>query len=329
MDRVFPAHIVESLLAVPNDGLLVGFRDTGAALIRDGKVITYPVADGQSMGTLRGFALGKDGTVWAAAYHGLFRLVHSEWQRVGKESSYVGTGAQAVFVDRAGTLWVADNNSIVFLPPNEKRFRPTAEGAVGHPFEVNSILQAPDGAIWIGETSWSVRPLILGAQTIAKHRAEIEVGSYGLLFDDAGSLWIASLGDGIGRISAPGAIKSYQTFQAGAQVFSQKDGLSSDYVMAVLGTSVGLDRFQESRLGLSALPSKSSDLILIPGDKGDLWTGSLNYPFTHVEGRMLTRMQQPRDWATTCGFRDPDGTIWVGGPLGIGRSYRGQFVTVC
>jgi hypothetical protein len=44
LDQKLPARIVESLYAAADNGLLVGFRDGGASLIRDGVVSVYPVA---------------------------------------------------------------------------------------------------------------------------------------------------------------------------------------------------------------------------------------------------------------------------------------------
>ena len=335
----FPASIVESLMATPDGGLFIGFRGGGVSLLKNGKVTTYADSDNQ-MGRVRGFAIARDGTVWTAANHGLFRLVGSHWERVGSDWNYPWTRAQAIFVDRDGTLWVAGNDGIVFLPAGQNKFQPTAEHVSDRPFEANRILQGPDGKIWLGETSHSVRPIMIrqNAKSVARP-PEIIVGAYGMLFDDAGSLWIASLGDGVGRIRFPEQLdgRGTQRFQAAAEVFSQKDGLSSNYVSAVLedregniwvGTSTGLDRFQETNVVLSALSPGSRDMILIPGDHGDLWTGSVNRAFTHIEGRLLDVHKGDDTAVVTCGFRDNDGTFWLGGPTGIWHDVEGRYSKV-
>jgi ligand-binding sensor domain-containing protein len=126
----FPGHIVESLLAMPDGGLFVGFRNAGAALLTNEKVTTYVDASGMEQSTVRKLALGLDGTVWAATSRGLFRLTGQHWQRVGEDWGYSSSRAQAVFVDRGGTLWVAGDDSIVFLPPEQIRFLPTDENIV-------------------------------------------------------------------------------------------------------------------------------------------------------------------------------------------------------
>ena len=328
-NQIFPSHVVETLMATPDGGLFIGFRDAGAAFLKNQITTVYPTLGGKQMGTVRHFARAQDGVVWAAAYSGLFRLVDSQWRQVGQDWGYPWSRAQTVFVDRGGTLWVAGDNSIVFLPPGEKRFQETAEHVVDRPFEVNSIVQAPDGTIWMGETTRSVRPIMIRQpEKKAPHPPQITVGSYGLLFDDAGSLWIASLGDGLGRIRFPEQLngRGVLNFPNAAEIFSQKEGLSADHVMPVLedregnvwvGTGAGLDRFQQSNVVLSAIPAGSDDMILIPGDHGDVWTASLNRPFSHIEGRLVIKKQSESVMATTCGYRDGDGSFWPGGPAGI------------
>jgi signal transduction histidine kinase/ligand-binding sensor domain-containing protein len=333
----FPAPIVESLMATPDGGLFIGSREGGASLLKNGKLTTYADSQGRQLGTIRGFAIGRDGTVWAAVSRGLFRLVGSHWERIGSDWNFPWPGAKAIFVDRDGTLWAAGDNGIVFLPFGQNRFQPTAENVSNRIFDANRIVQGPDGKMWLAETSHSVRPIMIRPSGKTTSRPpEIIVGAYGMLFDSAGSLWIASLGDGVGRVRFPEQLdgQGTQVFHAAAEVFSQKDGLSSDYVSAVLedregniwvGTSTGLDRFQETNVVLSALSPGSRDMILIPGDHGDLWTGSLNRPFAHIDGRSVDIHKGDDTAVITCGFRDTDGTFWLGGPNGIWHDIEGRY----
>jgi hypothetical protein len=56
----------ESLLAMPDGGLLIGFRNAGVAFLKNEKVTTYADASGMERATVRKLALALDGTVWAA-----------------------------------------------------------------------------------------------------------------------------------------------------------------------------------------------------------------------------------------------------------------------
>jgi signal transduction histidine kinase/ligand-binding sensor domain-containing protein len=339
-DQRFPGHIIESLLATRDGGLWIGFRNVGASFLKDGRIINYGESEGMPSGAIRAFAQSRDGTVWAATYFGLLRLVGSRWQIAGKDWNYPWSRAQTVFVDRSGTLWVAGDDGIVFLAEGKKQFEAAAERPSGPQFEVNGIVQAPDGTIWIAETSRSVRPLtIRQPKKTMPPPPQIVVGSYAVLFDDAGALWITSLGDGVGRISLPEQLKSRgtQKFTAAADVFSEKDGLSSNYVSAVLedhegniwiGTNTGLDRFQQTSIVRSLLPAGSSDMMIIAGDHGDLWTAGLNRGMVHIEGRTPDVRPQPGDAAKTSGYRDTDGSLWLGGPIGIRHFIDGKYVEI-
>ncbi len=333
----FPGHIVESLLAMPDGGLFIGFRNAGVAFLKNEKVTTYADASGMEQATVRKLALALDGTVWAATSRGLFRLTGQRWQRVGEDWGYSSSRAQAVFVDRGGTLWVAGDDSIVFLPAGKNQFLPTGE----HIVEVDQIAQAPGGEIWIAEMTHSVRQIGIHEHKASPQLPEIIVGSAAILFDDAGSLWIPTAGEGIGRLRFPEQLAGrgtiYFRFGPDVEKFSQKDGLSADDISAVLedregniwiGTDTGLDRFRETVLIPGGLPAGSNDMILIPGDHGDIWTGSLNTAVTHIEGKSLTVQKQDAGWANTCGYRDKDGTLWLGGPLGVGHLVDGRVLRI-
>ena len=88
---------------------------------------------------------------------GLARLEGNRWKEVGKDWNFPGKVARALFVDRQGTLWVSTENTLIFLTSGARRFQPTGI-RVG---EVQQIAQAPDGKLWMAETTRSVRPVPL------------------------------------------------------------------------------------------------------------------------------------------------------------------------
>ncbi len=73
------SNIIETLLASPDGGLFLGFRDAGASFLKDGTVSAHASDDDAPMGTVRSFAIDRNGTVWAAAFRGLYQLVGSKW----------------------------------------------------------------------------------------------------------------------------------------------------------------------------------------------------------------------------------------------------------
>ena len=210
------------------------------------------------------FAQDREGTIWAATDSGLARLEGNRWKDVGKDWNFPGKSAHALFLDRQGTLWVATEDTLVFLPPGARRFQPTGI-RVG---QVLQIAQATSGKLWMAETTRSVRPIPLSDKRQPPDETEVQVGSPGILFDNDGALWITSLGDGLRRAPAPELLRGkIKEFSTAVESFTAKDGLSDDFVRAILqdregniwvGTNNGLDRFRKTNLVPVVLPFKPS-----------------------------------------------------------------------
>lgn len=324
-----PSSNVFSLLATPDGGLWVGYRYGGVSLVKDGRVTNYGEADGLPSGRVRSLAIDADGTVWAAA-GGLARLDGPRWRRVGAESGYPGDSAQAVFADSKGTLWVATETTIVFLPRGASAFRPTGERVE----QVLRMAEAPDGSVWMAETTRAVRQVRLPGVDGRALGPEVRVGSVGLLFDREGALWITTIGDGLRRIPDPDRFRGRTIAEFGkeAEAFTQKDGLTADYATAVMedregdvwvATANGVDRFRESDLVPVRFPAGYQDFGLAAGDDGEMWTGSTNRPVARIRGGVPTFLKGFRSGGITCVSRDEDGAVWMGG-TGVVYGFRGD-----
>ena len=273
----FPVSSVNSLLALPNGDLWIGFASGGISLLRRGDVTNDSVREGVPEGVVWSLAQDREGTIWAATDSGLLRLEGDRWKEVGKDWNFPGKSAIALFLDRQGTLWVSTEDTLVFLPPGARSFQPTGI-RVG---QVPQIAQAPNGKLWMAETTRSVRPIPLSDQPNPSDDAEIRVGSPGILFDHSGALWIITLGDGLRRSPAPDLLRGrIEQFSAAVEPFTAKDGLSDDYTRSILedregniwvGTNNGLDRFRKTNLVPLILPFKPRFAALAPGDAGDVW----------------------------------------------------------
>src|ERR1700728_4026371 len=102
----FPARTVNSLLALPNGDLWIGFWSGVISLLRNGNVTNYTTRDGVPDAGIWGLARDQEGTIWAATSGGLARLEGDRWEQVGKDWSFSGKSATAIFLDRQGKLWV-------------------------------------------------------------------------------------------------------------------------------------------------------------------------------------------------------------------------------
>jgi PAS domain S-box-containing protein len=309
-----PAGTVESLLALSNGDLWIGFRAGGISLLRKGNATNYTTRDGVPGGTVWNLAHDREGTIWAATASGLARLDDSRWKEVGKDWSFPGTSARAILLDGQGTLWVSTEDTLVFLPSGAKRFQPTGI-RVG---QVLQITQAASGKLWMAETSRSVRPIPLSDKRQAPDETEVQVGSREILFDRDGALWITSLGDGLRRSPAPGLLKGkIKEFSTAVESFTAKDGLSDDLVRTILqdregniwvGTDNGLDRFRKTNLVPVVLPAKLQMVVLAAGDAGDVWVENPT-SMVRVHGEQPNR-GHPLPSQASYAYRDAAGAIW-------------------
>ena len=184
--NALPSISVSALLAVSDGGLWIGYERGGATFLKDGTATNYSLQEGLPVSAVRCFAKDWDGTIWAAVVGGFTRLEGQHWQRVRSEWNYPDRSAWTLLVDRQGTLWVAGDTRIVFLPRGEKRFRDT-ELETGR---VTAMTQAPDGTLLVtgGNGPRAFRsPLDRGNDplpTIAMHAQRI-------LFDRDRAMWMA------------------------------------------------------------------------------------------------------------------------------------------
>jgi PAS domain S-box-containing protein len=311
----FPVGAVSSLLALPNGDLWIGFSSGGISLLRNGIARNYAVGDGVPAGRVLDFAQDHEETIWTATTSGLARLVGDRWKKVGNDWGFSGKVANALFIDRQGTLWVSTESTLVFLPSGGRRFQSTGI-KVG---VVPQIAQAANGKLWMAETSRSVRPIPLSDKQSPPDETEVQVGSQRILFDESGSLWITSLGDGLRRAPAPESLKGrIRQFSNAVESFTVKDGLSADLALAILqdregniwvGTTNGLDRFRKTNLVPVDLPFKPGYAVLAAGDGGNVWIEQMTAMFWIQKGH-ADRAHPVPGRAAISAYRDPSGAIW-------------------
>jgi len=85
-------------------------------------VESFGEADGIQGGTIWGFAFERNGTVWAAGLQGISRRTGTRWQRVGVQDGFTGTAANAVYIDKAGTVGVFSRQGLFLKSATEQKF---------------------------------------------------------------------------------------------------------------------------------------------------------------------------------------------------------------
>lgn len=289
----FPSDTIVSLLALPDGDLWIGFRE-GVSRLRGGQNTSYTLVDQGLLKNVRTLVEDHDGVIWAVTNGGLFRFERDRWRRVPEDWGYPSDKVRTIYVDRRGTLWVVVTDTILFLPPGARKFQSTG-------IKVGVVLQlaeSPSGTLWMAETSRSVRPIPLVENTHGP-KSEIEVGSNAILFDNDGSLWITSLGDGMRRVPSPDNLNGRKIgeFSPAIERFTKKDGLTSDYSVHILkdregsiwvATSAGLDQFRRGAFVPIYLPARFERKVLVAGANGSVWVASLSGGHAWINGNSWT-----------------------------------------
>ena len=336
---------VWSLCTSRDGGLWIGFSSGGISQLRNGHLKNYSRADGVPDGGILSIVEDGNGSIWAGGQYGLTKLDSGRWRQVGAESGYPAPGAQVLFVDRRGTLWVATDglsfglsrdpvrrNTILSLAPNAKSFVATRE-SVG---QVWMMAEAPDGDVWIADTTGrTVRPIV----TRPTSQAGIRIGAEPLcvLFDRDRSLWIGADQRGLRRL-----VDVTQPQKAVLDQPRAREGLSSDRVYSALedregnlwfGTAGGLDRFRENKVVAYSNEEgliQDQRLAMASTPDGSVWLVSYtsNTVQRFRQGRITTSKLPAYSRSDTTRilslYADGNNRVWFGGSFKLAEEAGGK-----
>jgi signal transduction histidine kinase/ligand-binding sensor domain-containing protein len=286
-----PSTNIRALYAVPDRGLWIGSNSGDVSFLQDGKLTNYFVTDGLSRHYISSFRKDSRGRTWLAEFGvGLFLFEGKQWKKVGADWNFFGN-PHTIFEDDRGTLWVGSTDRVEYMPAGENRFQLAGDGMQN----IYDFAQSRDGTMWMAELGRSVRPVPIPHIQPKQLGPEIHVGSGRILFDDQGSFWITTAGDGLRRIPYPEklGVQQIAEFSDQAETFMQKNGLSSDYVSCILqdregnvwvGTGSGIDRFQQRAVVPVELPPGTAEMSLTPQGNGTIKVSSSNKNLMQIMG---------------------------------------------
>jgi signal transduction histidine kinase/ligand-binding sensor domain-containing protein len=330
--ELYRTGVAYALFSGRNGDLWIGGNGS-ISVLSDGKEKTYAARDGVPNGKVAGFAADSDGTIWVATNIGLARFEGDRWIQVGQDWNFPGKLATGMCLDRNGTFWVATENTIVFLPRGSRKFQRTGISSG----EVWEIVEAPNGKLWLAETTRSVRPMPLGNNLRPSDKAEIVAGSIGILFDREGSLWVSTIGSGVRRVPHPEELEGhrYEVPSEKVETFTSKEGLTNELVTTILedregniwvGTNNGLDCFRKGKLVPVVSPFPLLQPLLSARDEGRMSIFS-DDRMIETEGAGQYRTARIPD-LNLYAYRDPKGVVWWSGNGFASRVEDGHIVRI-
>jgi signal transduction histidine kinase/ligand-binding sensor domain-containing protein len=332
----YPTSLVNSIFAPRDGGLWIGFHGgTAVVFLKDGKTVSYETADARPLGTVAAFAKDDEQTLWIAAVDGLCRLNAGEKVlRCAEVNGFPAERPTALLVGRDGTVWVSTKHALYARHRGSERFLKQLDG-FGF---LSKISVGSDGRIWLADARGSVRVAGPDEHGLLVLQAGIAVQSADLRFDDDGGLWIATLGAGLRRLRFPEHLRSGLMPDGDVQLehFAQEDGLSGNYVWPLLigregeiwiGTSAGIDRFQERSLVPANFPRGAHDFALAAGEDDAVWAGTTNHSLMLLRGRDVREFPEVPPEINYI-HRDDGGTVWIGTDTAIYRVESGRPVRI-
>jgi len=331
---------VYSLFAPPTGGLWIGYAFGGFSFIKDGKVTNYGET-GSATGSVREFAQDKDGIVWAATMHGLWRFDHSQWHEVGPELGLSSGPFIDVRFDREGTLWALAGNGdssaearLIFLRMGSRQFQTVrghqffpgftrdADGYVATSPEDQHLFDSPGADAGDRPTAY---PLLRKGCTI--------------IVDRTGSVWISPpepillrlprgdqpLSDVVAK-AFPRNSESYELPAVYAKLVDREGNIW-------FGEQKGLHRFFYSPLTKQALPKSAEGSTLFtvtPDEDGAVWLNAGSDQLFNMYFIGHARVEARKAPGPLAGFayRAPDKTTWFGGQAGLWHLVKGNLIRV-
>ena len=277
-----PSGGARRLLAARDGSLWIVGRSGAVSHLSNGRVIVY----GEPDGLPRAFQLAESSTgmLVAGTVKGLAIFADGKWKDVGSEWRFPGTESRAVWFDRDDALWVQTESRVIYRPAGGPDFLDPNLPLKGRPY-VADFAQARDGTIWMAEFGRSAHTLRRVGDSSGM--TEVKVGSQTLLIDRRGSLWVGSGGDGLRRIRDRRLIQGQSIERLGpeAEHFTQKEGLLSDIIMALLedregniwvATPRGLERFREGAFAPIPIHGSVRARFVFARRDSSIWTGAFN-----------------------------------------------------
>jgi signal transduction histidine kinase/ligand-binding sensor domain-containing protein len=327
-----PSHSINSLMATPDGGLWVSFNPSGVAFLKGSQIRLFSPSEGLPRSEVYCFARDLDGRIWGGAHTGLVLFDGSRWLAIANDWNFTNHRIWTMYIDRNGTLWVATDDTIVFLPRGSKKFQHTGGRFRG----VLRIAQAKDGRLWMSEWDGPTRPIPLADRNAVTKGPEILGNAVRFLFDREGSLWlVGGTGGVVRRVRFPERLGNRKLAPDDPEMESFKvhNGLTDNTVNNVfedregniwVSSYKGLDRFRHSHLVPVNLPTGYRDLTLLAGENGDVWVASASQKrLVRIRDQDIRPQSPPMDIASV--HRDSNGVVWWGGHGGIWRQFNGRF----
>jgi len=315
-----PAFLENSVfsLTAGHDGTLwIGTEGGGLIRMSRGVFRTFSASDGLTDGFIRTVLEDRTGAIWVGTDNGLFKLADSSAERltrIDNSASLPAIAVHALHEDGAGRIWAGGSRlfRLSFTNAAAPAWQEFKLPGRYSETRVKSILQAPDGTVWVGTVSGLqyLKPGVTqpsqGFVMLAGIHGTVRV----LRQTSDGTLWIGTIGQGAFtfRNGLLQRVAPYQPLPSGTVLSILQDTAHNIWI----GTEAGMVRLSSTPVSLIPLPDASDFETISADSDGSLWVAStrlfhlvhgvaIPFTFPQVKGARVRNV-----------FRDRDGSLWIG-----------------
>jgi len=302
-------------LRTTHDGSLWVVSTSGwVSRVRDGRVTSFGEKDGLPA-TVQ-LAESHRGTLLAATAKGIRRFAGGTWSDVDPEWQYTGGDTKAIWFDREDALWVEAPDRFLYLPAGANRFvDPGMKLLYGS--DRGMFAETNDGAVWFTEVRRSAHTVPRFGDS--RPVTEVLGGTFNLLVDRKGSLWLGSVGGGLRRVLDPTKLHGGKIGPSDSvgEIYAEKEGLLAGIVNAIfedregniwVATDRGIERFRESAFTPFPAPGPARPRFVFASRDTSIWSSAFNSSW------MIRMRPTSRDSIPTVIIgdvaEDRSGTLW-------------------
>jgi signal transduction histidine kinase/ligand-binding sensor domain-containing protein len=320
-----PSNHIFSLLASRDGTLWIGTAK-GLASWKSGKLREHAELAGQAMRAP--MVEDREGTVWAGGQASPPPGKLCAIRQDSVQCDALDAGVSGLYQDRSGTLWVGARDGLWRWRPGPPKFYP-ASGPAANGGGIQGLAESDDGALLFGSGA--------GIARISENRTEanpLPFTATRLVRGRDGRLWIGTPDAGLAHVQGERTDR-----------FTQTDGLSGDFVMALfpdregsiwVATDGGLDRFREYAVPTLTLRqglSNASVLSVLADRDGSVWLSTRRGLNRWKNGEITVFGGEKRDGLLNGNyagsmFQDSHGRIWASTLREFGYLEHDRFVPV-
>lgn len=315
--RKLPSNAIRSLAVAPDGALWIGHLYGGVSRLHRGELSTYGEAQGLPRASVMRIAISRDGAVYAAAVHGMFRFQGQQWVAEGRHRQVLD-----VLIDRQGALWFKAGDMLWRQAADA-----TAAQALGPSSHDDSaiLVEAPNGDILDSALATGVRRYRSDGAPVSDGSSP-PMQAEALMFSRDGSAWYGRRyrlhrvgGPWVGLAAAPPAQQAptAHTSLGGQQVFA----LLEDREGTVwAGTEAGLERLRPNKLRSIVLPQNSVSVAMAVASGGGLWVAAGEHQMLKMDGIGPAQRSFDLHGEVSALRRGSGGVLWAG--MANGKLWR-------